>query len=290
MNDLVYGTYDQERLDAEYNNRAKVANVDDYKAAQVVASDRVRETASARFDLAYGNTADERLDLYMADGAGPHAVHVFFHGGYWKQNHKDEFGFVAQPFVGHGVTVAVVEYSLIPSVRLAELIRQCRASLAWVWRNAASFGGDPNRISISGHSAGGHITAMMMATDWPAFGADLPADLVKAGCGISGVYELEPVRLSFHNAELGFTDDEARAFSPVSLEPKGGGRLLLTVGGDEGPEFIRQSNDLAAAWSAKGVDVRAEVLPGENHFSMMNQYIDPDSTLSRAVRELAGAA
>lgn len=290
MGELVYGRYDQAGLDAEYNNRAKVANSDDYKAAQAVASDRVRETVAARFDLAYGGATDELLDLYMADGPGPHPVHVFFHGGYWKQNHKDEFGFAALPFVGHGVTVAVVEYSLIPSVRMAELIRQCRASLAWVWRNAHSFGGDPDRITISGHSAGGHITAMMMATDWPAFAAGLPADLVKAGCGISGVYELEPVRLSFHNADLALTADEAREFSPVFMAPKGGGRLLLPVGGEEGPEFIRQSNDLAAAWSTKGIDARPWVLPGDNHFSIMNQYIDPDSTLSRAVRELAGAA
>jgi arylformamidase len=288
MAEAVFRDYDQQRLNAEYNNRAKVANADDYKAAQSVTSDRVRATANGRLDVAYGDAPDERLDIFPASGDGPHPVHVFFHGGYWKSNRKEDFAFAANPFIGFGATVVVAEYALIPGVTMAELIRQCRAALAWVWRNAGSFGSDPGRISVSGHSAGGHITAMMMATDWPVFEKGLPADLVKAGIGISGLYDLVPVQLSSQNDDLGLTADEALEFSPVLMTPPGGGRLLLPVGGDEGPEFIRQADDLAAAWSAKGVEARSWILPGDNHFSIVNQYIDPNSVLSRAARALIG--
>jgi arylformamidase len=288
MDQPVFGTYDQPSLDAQYNNRAKVANVDDYKAAQYVASDRVRGSMRAVLDIAFGPGADERLDLFLPETANSASVHVFFHGGYWKSNHKEEFAFAATPFIDAGAIVAVVEYSLIPSVTMAELIRQCRAATGWVWRNAAAYGGDPDRITVSGHSAGGHITAMMMATDWPVFDSDLPAGLVKAGIGISGLYDLVPVQISSQNDDLGLTTEEAVEFSPMLMEPKGGGKILLPVGGDEGPEFIRQSDDLAAAWCAKGVDAKSWVLPGDNHFSIVNQYIDPHSVLSRAARDFIG--
>jgi arylformamidase len=253
-----------------------------------VASDRAKETHTALLDLAYGDSADEKLDLYGAGAGKDMPVHVFFHGGYWKSNHKDEFAFAANPFVEHGALVAVVEYALIPGVKMEELIRQCRASLGWVWRNAAAHGGDPDNITISGHSAGGHITAMMMATDWPGFASDLPTDLVKGGIGISGLYDLIPVQISSQNDDLGLTTAEAAAFSPMSMPPAGGGKLLLPVGGDEGPEFLRQSDEMAAAWRDKGVDAKSWVLPGENHFSIINQFIDPNSVLSRSAREFIG--
>jgi arylformamidase len=228
------------------------------------------------------------VDVFPAAGPNPGPVHVFFHGGYWKMNHKHEFGFVANPFVASGAAVVVVEYALIPTVDMAELVRQSRAAMAWVWRNAASFGGDAGRIHVSGHSAGGHLTAMMMATDWPAFEPGLPADLVKTGCAISGIYDLEPIRLCFMNEELHFTPEQVASYSPVLLEPRGGGTLLLPVGAMEGNEFIRQSEDLAAAWSAKGIDARAWIMPGHHHFSIINQYIDANSELSVAARRQMG--
>jgi arylformamidase len=285
---VVFRNYDQKALDAEYNNRAKVPDVERYKDAQAKGSDEAQRRFECRRDVAFGPGATERLDLYLPNGAGPHPIHVFIHGGYWRSNHKEEFGFTALPFVPHGAIVAVIEYALIPSIDLAELIRQCRAAIAWTWRNASTFGGDPARITVSGHSAGGHLTAMMMATDWPDFAADLPADLVKAGCGISGIYDLEPIRLSFHNEILGFTAETVQRFSPVLLPPKSRGPLLLPVGGLEGYEFVRQSEDLAAIWRGIGIDARAWVMPGHHHFSTINEYLKPESELARAVRAQMG--
>ncbi len=288
MDGVVFRDYDQNALDAEYNNRAKVPEVEKFKAAQEHSTKAARAALDFQSDVAYGPTPDEVIDIFPAAGDGPNPVQVFFHGGYWKQNHKNDFSFIAPPLVAAGAAVVVVEYALIPTVDLDELVRQCRAAMAWVHDNAAGFNGDPDSIHVSGHSAGGHITAMMMATDWPAFQPGLPRDLVKTGCGISGLYELEPVRLSFMNPELGFTPDSAMRNSPMLMEPMGGGTLLLPVGGLEGPEFIRQSEDLAAAWSTKGIDVTARVMDGHHHFSIINEMIDPGSDLSAAIKGLMG--
>ncbi len=290
MDDMVFRTYDQTALDTEYNNRAKVPDVEDYKAEQERVSERVRAEFECRLDVAYGPGPTDRIDIFPAAGPGPSPVHVFFHGGYWKMRHKEQFGFVARALVPAGAAVVVVEYALIPTVDMDALVDQCRACMAWVWRNADSFGGDPAGISVSGHSAGGHLTTMMMATDWPEFDAGLPADLVKTGCAISGIYDLEPVRLSFMNAELGFTPGTVARNSPMDLDPKGGGSLLLPVGGLEGPEFIRQSEEMAAAWRDKGMDARAWIMAGLHHFSTINQLIEADSELTKAVKQQMGLA
>jgi arylformamidase len=284
MNDVVFRSYDQEALDIEYNNRAKVPDTQDYKDVQARVSETVRAEYAARLDVAYGPGPDDRVDIYPAAGDGPSPVHVFFHGGYWRQNHRQEFAFVAHVLAPAGAVVVVVEYTLIPEVDLDALVDQCRRCMAWVWNEAASFGGDRDNITVSGHSAGGHLTVMMMATDWPAYSPGLPANLVKAGCAISGIYDLEPVRLSFQNEILGFTPDIVARNSPMFMDPKGGGSLLLPVGGLEGPEFIRQSEEMAAAWRDKGMDAMAWVMDGLHHFSTINQIIDPDSELTEEVK------
>jgi arylformamidase len=279
----VFHDYDQEALDREFNNRAKVENLN-HKTLQSDGSESAKAQFSLQVDVAYGPGPAEVVDIYLPDGDGPHPIHLFFHGGYWVSNTKDDFGFVALPFVPHGAIVVVVEYGLIPTVTMSELIDQCRASVAWTWRNAGTFGGDPNNITMSGHSAGGQIVAMMMATDWPAFDSDVPDDVIRGGCGISGVYDLEPVRLSYLNDDLGLSPEAARANSPPLLEPRVRAPLLLPVGGDEGPEYIRQSEEMASAWAASGLDAQAWIMPGHNHFATINQFLDPDSDLSRAVR------
>ena len=284
----IYQTLDQESLDAAYNNRAKFPDTDDCKGAQSVASDEAKASYECKVDVRFGDGETDLLDIYFGQGTGPRPIHVFFHGGYWKSNTKNDFGFVAKPFVPFGVTTVVVEYPLIPTVRMGGLIDRCRASMEWVWNNADSFGGDRDRITISGHSAGGHITQMMMQTDFPSYGAGLPRDLIKAGCSISGVSDLEPVRLSFQNDELQFPAEEAREFSTLFMEPAHKGPLLAVVGSMEGEEFIRQTTALAEAWSAKGMDVECWVMDGKHHFTTINQYLDPDSKLSRKVREMAG--
>jgi len=200
---------------------------------------------------------------------------------------KADFSFVAHAFQPAGAAVVVINYALMPAVAMDELVRQCRASVAWVYRNAPSFGGDPHRIFVSGHSAGGHLVAMLLATDWPAF-AGLPADVVKGGAGISGLYDLEPIRLCYLNDTLQLGPDAARRNSPVHLLPGSRAPLLLPVGGLEGPEYHRQSEDLAAAWRARGVPCEVMDLAGIQHFSIVSQLEDPTSDLGRAILRQMG--
>jgi len=181
--------------------------------------------------------------------------------------------------------VAVVNYALIPAVDMDEVVRQCRAAVAWLAREAPAFGGDARRLTVSGHSAGGHLTAMLMATDWPAV-AGLPPDTVRAGCGISGLYDLEPIRLSFLNETLGLTPEAARRHSPIHLRPASRAPLLLAVGALEGPEYHRQTAALAAAWRAHGVPCEVMDMAGHHHFSIVCELEDPESPLGQALRRL----
>jgi len=286
----VFRDYDRAALDAEYNNREKVKDAADWLARYAGESQKTRAALSCRLDLAYGRSAGETLDVFPAPGPGAAPVHVFIHGGYWHLLDKTDFSFVARGLVPAGAAVVVIDYALIPSVDVDELVRQCRASIAWVWKNAASFGGDPQRIFVSGHSAGGHLVAMLMSTDWQAFDAALPADVVKAGCGISGLYDLEPIRLSYLNDVLKLTPEAARLNSPVHHPPRRSGPLLLAVGALEGPEYHRQSQDLAEVWWSRGLPCEVLDMAGHHHFSIVAELLDPKNTLSRLLAEQMGLA
>jgi len=282
----VFLDYDQAALDREYNNRAKVTDAAQWLARYPRQSAQARAELPARLDVAYGSHPGERLDLFLPPEPGRAPIHVFIHGGYWHRLDKSDFSFVALGLRPAGAAVAVINYALVPIVDMDELVRQCRASIAWLHRHAASFGGDPDRISVSGHSAGGHLVAMLLATDWPAFGA--PPDVVKAGCGISGLYDLEPIRLSYLNEVLQLTPAAARRNSPSHLAPPRQAPLLLAVGGLEGPEYDRQTDALAAAWRAQGVPCDVGRLAGHHHFSIVGELDDPKSELSRALLRQVG--
>jgi arylformamidase len=284
----VFGDYDQAGLDGEYDNRAKVPEALDFMRKYAAQSAAARRAMAGRLDVPFGPGSEEVLDIFPAPegSAAPAPIQVFIHGGYWKMLSKDDFSYVAGAFAPLGCATVVVNYGLIPAIDMDELVRQCRAALAWIYRNAAAFGGDGEHIFISGHSAGGHLVAMMMATDWPRFDdrtPALPKNLIKGGCGISGLYDLEPIRLCFLNDDLGLSRAEAGRNSPLRLAPSGPGPLLLTLGGAEGPEYLRQSEDLAAAWRRHGLEVEVKVLPGQNHFTIIDQLGDPEAELSRLI-------
>jgi arylformamidase len=283
----IFRDYDQQALDREYDNRAKVADSAEYLARYASESAKARRDLECRLDLRYGPGAGETLDVFPATDFRPAPIQVFIHGGYWRALDKADFSFVARAFGPAGAAVVVVNYGLIPAIDIDELARQCRASIAWVYRNAGSFGGDSERIFISGHSAGGHLVAMLMSTDWPAFDR-LPADLIKAGCGISGLYDLEPIRLSYLNETLKLTPDQVRRNSPVLQVPARSGPLLLAVGAEEGPEYLRQTRDLARAWRGRGLPCEVLEMPGLHHFSIVWQLESPESDLGRAILRQMG--
>jgi arylformamidase len=278
MSQLVYRGYDQAALDREYNNRTKAPGFD-FDAFQRWCGE---ESAAARkrhrchLDIPYGPTAAEKLDIFIGDAAGGE-VEIFFHGGYWRAFEKDEFSYVANGFVPRGVTTVVVNYALIPTVTMDQLVEQCRAAVRWVFEHIAEYGGDPARLSLSGHSAGGHLVAMMLATDWPAY-AGMPADPFKRAYAMSGLYDLEPVRLCFINDILQLDSDTAARNSPVLLTPRHACELVVAVGDREGDEYLRQSLALVQAWSRDGSTSELSVLP-DDHFSIRAHLGNPDSEM-----------
>jgi len=282
MKKALFRHYDRQQLDREYNNRAKVADHGDWLARYPRESAAARAELPVRLDVAYGSHASETLDIFpAAPGSDPAPIQIFVHGGYWQWLDKRDFSFVARALHSTGAAVVVINYALIPTITMDELVRQCRAAVTWCSRHAASFGGDPDRIYVSGHSAGGHLVAMLMATDWKAVG--VPADVIKGGTGISGLYDLEPIRLCYLNDVMKLSPAQTRRNSPIHLAPPRSGRLLLAVGGDEGPEYHRQTEALAAAWRRRGLACEVMDLPGINHFSIISQLEDPKSELSRAI-------
>jgi len=289
---LVFRDYTQAQLDSQYNNRAHVPDHEEIYEARRAEAEAALSLYEARLDVPYGLSGEETLDIYLPENPtqipGGVPINIFFHGGYWFSRHKDDFRFLAKGLVPRGGILVIVNYALIPDVNMDELVQQCRASVAWVFDNADSFGGDKNRIFVSGHSAGGHLTAMMMATDWPALSGGLPADLIKGGAAISGIYDLEPIRLGFMQETLGFTPEQVAAYSPINLKPQTDAPLIVVVGGDETDEFIRQSREFSEAWGKDLSDLQEQVPDGLNHFTVLDEFAAPNTNLIDAVAKQMG--
>ncbi len=213
----VYGDYTQEELDRQYNQRVLVPNMPDYTKQNQVKSAKVREKLNCMLNVSYGPSLDEVLDVFPVEQSGG-PIQVYHHGGAWKISHKDDYSYIAESFIDKGVNLIIPNFSLSPKVTLDEIVRQNRAAIAWAYHNAESFGGNPGRFYICGHSSGGHLTGMMMVTDWERE-HDLPKNLIKAATSLSGLYDLEPVRLSYRNEYLFMDERSAHRNSPIHQIP-----------------------------------------------------------------------
>jgi arylformamidase len=243
----------------------------------------VRRARPCRLDISYDS---ERLDLFPAERAAAPCL-LFIHGGYWQALDKSDFSFLAPAFQDAGVALAVVNYTLAPKAGMDEIVRQNRAAMAWLYRNARAYGVDPERIHVAGHSAGGHLTAMVLATNWAAFGLD--RNPVRGACAISGLYDLEPIRLCYLNDVLGLDAAAAERNSPLHHLPRQSPPLILSVGTGETDEFRRQQESFAAAWRAAGLPLEIADQPGDNHFDVVGR-LGQQSALHQAVmRQISGA-
>lgn len=283
---LVYRGYDQAQLDAQYDNGVAVPDRARWTDRWPVASLEARARLGGKLDAAYGSHEREKLDIFPA--AGDKApILMFIHGGYWRMRSKDEFSFIAPSYVAAGISVVMVGYPLAPAATMDDITESARQAVIRVYRNAASFGGDPARLHISGYSSGGHLVGMMMATDWAARG--LSGNAVKGGCAISGIYDLEPFRLCSLNAHVGVTKEAAARNSPMHLVPKKAIPLILTVGGKETDEFRRQTEAYADVWRRAGLPLEIVPMPEDHHYSIMDGFADPISPLFQAViRQIFG--
>lgn len=284
----VWLDLDQAALDAAYDQRVWAPNLEQVVARYAQRSEGVRQSLGAPLRCAYGSALIETLDIHRTDR--PHApVHVFIHGGAWRAGAAQDYAFPAALFVPAGVHWVAPDFACVQDVSgsLLPLADQVRRAVAWVYRNAARFGGDANRLYLSGHSSGAHLAAVAHTTDWPGeFG--LPADTLKGGVLCSGMYDLKPVRLSARSAYVAFTDEVEQALSPQRHLARLAAPLVVACGTQESPEFQRQAREFAAAALAAGKPIRLLEGEGYNHFEILETLADPAGLLGRAALEQMG--
>lgn len=242
-----------------------------------------REAAGARaaLDLAYGDEPRRRLDIFAPAGGSGGPVALFVHGGYWQAMDKSSSSHVARGANAHGITVVVAGYTLCPATTMAGIVEELRMAVAFI---AKRFG---KPVTVFGHSAGGHLTACLLATDWRAFDPALPPDTVPAGLPISGLFELEPLIGTTLNERLRLDAAEARRLSPLFWPVQAGKRVSAHVGANESSEFLRQTRSLVERWGAAGVAITGVEVPHASHFGVIAALADPASAMTRDLVELA---
>ena len=280
--------YTAEFVERGYNNRAAVPEHPKHFADYAARSAASFAALAPTRDLRYGPNAKETLDLFVPRTPARGTL-AFIHGGYWRAFDKADFAFVADSFVAQGYAVAVVNYDLCPAVSVATIVDEGRRAVAWLAREGPRRGA-PAPLVLSGHSAGGHLVAMLLATDWRSHGVD--AAPFAAGVTLSGVHDLEPLVLSTMNADLRLDADEARRLSPIHHAARWNAPLYVCAGADETSEFLRQSTLMFGAWPGNrpaGMSA-PRFFADRNHFTVVLDYADPTSELTRATLALLDAA
>jgi arylformamidase len=266
--------------EAEYNNRARVPEHVEIMERWQMLSAAYRLASTPENDRPYGGKERQRYDLFVANSGSAPLV-VYIHGGYWQRGDRKDFSFVARELNANGITVAIPSYSLAPAASVMEIIDEMTLCLVTLWKKLR------RRPLVIGHSAGGHLSAAMLANEWGRV-AGVPADLVRAAYGLSGVYDLAPLIGTSLNQALYLSAGISRAASPIFRPaPAKGRRFVAAVGGDESAEFLRQSRDIAQTWEKAGVITENVVVPGANHFTILEELIRPGSPVLTRITELA---
>lgn len=276
---LIWRGYTQAALDIQYNNRGTVPDVSRYLADYAARTRQAKAQLRCLENLRYGDEANERLDIYPA--SQPNApVMVYLHGGDWRTLTKEDSGFAAPAFVAKGAMFVALDFTLVPHTTLPAMGAQVLRALLWLQTHVAAHGGDPQRIHIAGHSSGANLVGQLLMT--------APVGLIKSAVFISGLGDLEPVRLSFRNDKLNLSPDLAAQVSLLKHQPGRVCPLLVAVGQMETEDYRRQSRDVADHWLAQGNDCELFELPGRHHFDAVLEWADPQSELFGASCGLMG--
>ena len=280
---LVWMDMDQRELDRAYDQAPWAPNAGYLGKRRAALSEQTRQRLGAPQRFAYGATPIEALDVFATKK--PNApINIYIHGGAWRAGLAKNVHYYAELFVNAGAHYVALDFNNVLETNgdLMPVARQVRAGIAWVYNNAASFGGDPNRIFVSGHSSGGHLAGTTLITDWQNdFG--VPADVIKGALLSSGMYDLKPVRLSARSRYVKFTDEMEHALSTQRHLAKINCPVICTYGTRETPEFQRQSRDFAAAMKAAGKPIELLVGPEYNHFEIMDTLASPYGLCGREV-------
>lgn len=271
-----------EDMEAHFNPRAIIPDVEGYGRRREGVNEQARNWPGRIADISYGDTDRKVLDIYPPkDALGPLPVHLFIHGGFWRSRSKDEFPYVGQALAEQGFLTVVITYPLCPEADLDAVVEGTRQAFQWVAENIADYGGDPARISISGHSAGAHLGAAILAEDWAARG--LPDVHIENAVLISGIYDPEPARHTTVMAEINLTDDLIARHDYTTHAPRVKCPVTVIAGGGEPRGWISQSEVYAERLRRAGYDVTYFESGQDNHFDLQNQYLDPESDIMTAI-------
>jgi len=268
--------------EAEYNNRARVPEHPQIFARWARDAAAFRSShPNAELGIRYGNSERQTVDLFWPGAPRDAPIALFIHGGYWRSLEPSAFSHLAAGVNAHGIAFAAVGYDLCPAVTIETIVAQVRAAAAFLFRRH----GRP--LAASGHSAGGHLTACLVATGWKEIGADLPPDLVRDGLSISGLFDLAPLMQVSMNQDLRLDPESAARVSPLFWDLLPGRTLDAWVGGAESGEFLRQSREIAEVWGNKGAATEYVAVPDANHFTVLDPLADPASTMTQRLVGLA---
>ena len=270
-------------LEKGYNVRLLVDDFDGLIEKWSKWSEDFRANADSSLNCQYGDGEKDKLDIFRC-GKPNAPLFIFIHGGYWQRGDKSIYSFVANSFVNSGIDVALIGYQLCPGATMTNIVDKIREAIVWIWNNADEYSISKNRINVSGHSAGGHITGMILATDWKEVSKNLPDNLVKTGIPISGLYQLNPIRETTIADALGLDDAESLALSPHFFKPQTEAPILVTLGGGETPEFHWQTDNFVNKWKGLKASLDYFAEPDVDHFGVVERLANFESQIFTKVK------